>query len=107
MSSASAAGSSAAGAFWKATGRRKRPIAVIPTDVVAAFELAGYGPPCTIAQHTDTPVEKPSKTIRPAWATHWGSTPCTHSASASSLWIEIASWPPSELSASTSSSRSE
>ncbi len=107
MSAASAGGRSAAGAFWKATGRRKRPIAVMPTDVAAALELAGYGPPCIIAQHTDTPVEKPLNTIRPAWATHWGRIDCTHSVSASSLWMEIASCPPSELSASISSDRSE
>ena len=41
FSSRSSGGSTAAGAFCHATGRRKRRIAVIPTDVCAGAEVAG------------------------------------------------------------------
>lgn len=45
LSSAMASGSNAAGRFWKATGRRKRWIAKVPTDVVRPSLVAGNGPP--------------------------------------------------------------
>jgi len=41
FSSRSAAGSSAAGAFCHATGRRKRRIAVVPTEVCSEALVAG------------------------------------------------------------------
>jgi len=53
------------GAFWKATGRRKRRIAVIPTEVGAGAVVAGYGPPWCMPWVTATPVGKPSKISRP------------------------------------------
>ena len=40
-------------------------MALTPTDVCAAFVVAGYGPPCTIAGATATPVAKPFQTTRP------------------------------------------
>ena len=45
LASCSSSGSTAAGAFCHTSGRRKRRIAVMPTDVWAGAEVAGYGPP--------------------------------------------------------------
>ncbi len=47
--SRSASGSSEAGKFWKATGRRNRVIDAVPTAVVVGAVVAGYGPPCCCA----------------------------------------------------------
>ena len=42
---AAPAGAAPRGAFWKATGRSQRRIAVMPTDVCAGALVAGNGPP--------------------------------------------------------------
>src|SRR5690606_41078157 len=69
----SAWGSRASGKSWKHTGRRKRRIAGLPTEVVRASEVAGNGPPCTIASHTSTPVGQPLTRMRPALRSRVGS----------------------------------
>lgn len=46
LSSRRASGSSAAGRFWNATGRRKRAMDAVPTAVAVDAVVAGYGPPC-------------------------------------------------------------
>lgn len=46
LSSRRASGSSAAGRFWNATGRRKRAMDAVPTAVALDAVVAGYGPPC-------------------------------------------------------------
>ena len=66
FASRSSGGRTAAGAFCQATGRRKRRIAVIPTEVCAGADVAGYGPPWCMPWVTATPVGKPSNTTRPA-----------------------------------------
>jgi len=38
-------GTNSTGKFWKLTGRRKRRIDMVPTDVAPKFVEAGYGPP--------------------------------------------------------------
>ncbi len=45
FSSRSSSGRSAAGKFWKQTGRAHRWIAAVPTDVKRSSVVAGYGPP--------------------------------------------------------------
>ena len=45
LSPRSASGRRCWGKPWYATGRRKRSIAAVPTEVLAAAVVAGYGPP--------------------------------------------------------------
>jgi hypothetical protein len=54
-SSVSSSGSTSIGAFCHVTGRRKRRIAVVPTEVCCEF-VDGHGPPWCCAQLTPTPV---------------------------------------------------
>src|SRR5688500_5923038 len=56
FASCSAGGSSAPGVSWYAVMRTNLRIAAVPTDVVPASVVAGYGPPWTIAWQTSTPV---------------------------------------------------
>jgi hypothetical protein len=50
---------------WYETGRVKRKMAWVPTEVERPSEVAGQGPPWTMAWPTSTPVGKPLMTRRP------------------------------------------
>ena len=56
LPSRTASGSRAGGKFWWQTGRWNRRIARVPTDVERGSDVAGNGPPCTMAWLTSTPV---------------------------------------------------
>ena len=67
LSSRSGSGSNDWGAPWYATGRRNRPIAAVPTDVLLSLVVAGHGPPCCMAGVTATPVGQPPNSTRPVF----------------------------------------
>ncbi len=65
--SRNSSGSRLSGASCQQTARANRSIARPPTDVLLPSEVAGNGPPWTIAWHTSTPVGTPRNRIRPAF----------------------------------------
>ena len=75
-----------------------------PTEVVRESEVAGNGPPCTMAWQTSTPVPKPLIRIRPAFSSSTGNNLAAASVSASVIWMATVSWPSSPSSTDISSS---
>src|SRR5690606_39162935 len=106
LPSATASGSSPAGMLWKHTGRRKRMIASVPTEVVRLSLVAGNGPPWTIAGLTSTPVGQPLASTRPARPAITGTSFAASASSAGSRWSVAVSCPSSEARTRTISSRS-
>ena len=49
LPSCNSAGSKVAGMFWKQTARAQRVIEDVPTEVARPSEVAGNGPPWTVA----------------------------------------------------------
>ncbi len=70
-------------------------MASVPTEVVRVSEVAGNGPPCTMAWPTSTPVGQPLTRMRPALRSRMGSTAATASWSASFSCRVAVSWPSS------------
>ena len=68
-------------------------IAALPTEVVRLSEVAGQGPPWTIAWQTSTPVGQPLARIRPALRSSTGIRLRAASISASSRCRVAVSWP--------------
>ena len=61
-----------------------------PTEVLRLSEVAGNGPPWTIAWPTSTPVGQPLKRIRPALVSSTGRSARAASVSASVAWASLA-----------------
>src|SRR4051794_37305508 len=67
-------GNRALSQFCQHTGRTKRLMAPVPTEVNRLSDVAGKGPPCCIALPTSTPVGGPLRIIRPTRADNLSTT---------------------------------
>ena len=68
-------------------------MARLPTEVDRPSDVAGYGPPCTMAWLTSTPVPKPFTRSRPAFVSNTGISAAIASLSPSSMCRAMVSWP--------------
>jgi hypothetical protein len=69
------------------------PIASDPTEVMRASDVAGNGPPWTMAWQTSTPVPKPLNRIRPPCAPGAAAACAAAAWSPATAWTETVSWP--------------